>query len=120
VYRPETDFGHHCTFMALTTWSQPQPVSSDINPSLPLRAAIMSGSSATCLYKVLGVSLNATASELMAAHRNLAPLSHSDRLTNRFDIEKAEGETKMKAINHANDILSDPAKRAVRREVSSR
>ena len=68
--------------------------------------------SGSCFYKVPGVSKNATALELKTAHRNFALLVHPDRLVNSSDAEKSEGEAKMKAINHANDILGDPTKRA--------
>jgi hypothetical protein len=108
-----------------TTWSrsQPQPFSQlkNLSPKANLRSkisllyhqiAVMSEPPGDCLYDILGVSKSATASELETAHRKLALLVHPDRLFESSDAEKSEGEAQMKAINHANDILGDPTKRA--------
>jgi curved DNA-binding protein len=58
-------------------------------------------------YKVLGVSRNATEDEIKKAYRKLAMKYHPDR--NPGD---KEAEDKFKDINEANEVLSDPKKRA--------
>jgi curved DNA-binding protein len=57
-------------------------------------------------YKILGVSKTATASEIKAAYRKLARKHHPDVNPNNKDAED-----KFKAINEANEVLSDPEKR---------
>jgi curved DNA-binding protein len=58
-------------------------------------------------YKVLGVSRKATEDEIKKAYRKLAMKYHPDR--NPGD---KEAEDKFKDINEANEVLSDPKKRA--------
>jgi curved DNA-binding protein len=58
-------------------------------------------------YKVLGVSRNATADEIKKAYRKLAMKYHPDR-----NPGKKEAEDRFKDINEANEVLSDPQKRA--------
>ncbi len=58
-------------------------------------------------YNVLGVSRNATEDEIKKAYRKLAMKYHPDR--NPGD---KEAEDKFKDINEANEVLSDPKKRA--------
>ena len=58
-------------------------------------------------YSVLGVDRKATAEEIKKAYRKLARQYHPDR--NSGD---ARAEARFKEINEANDILSDPEKRA--------
>ena len=57
-------------------------------------------------YKVLGISPGADQKEVKNAYRNLALKYHPDR--NQDDAEAAE---KMKAVNEAYAVLSDPQKR---------
>ncbi len=58
-------------------------------------------------YSVLGVDRKATAAEIKKAYRKLARQYHPDR--NPGD---AKAEARFKEINEANDLLSDPDKRA--------
>ncbi len=65
-------------------------------------------------YKVLGVDKKATTDEIKQAYRKLAMKYHPDR--NPGD-KKAE--EKFKEINEANEVLSDPEKRARYEQLSS-
>jgi len=57
-------------------------------------------------YETLGVSKTATADEIRSAYRKLARKYHPDVAKN-----KKEGEEKIKEINEAYEVLSDPEKR---------
>jgi len=57
-------------------------------------------------YETLGVNKTATADEIRSAYRKLARKYHPDVAKN-----KKEGEEKIKAINEAYEVLSDPEKR---------
>ncbi|MGM0579562.1 MAG: DnaJ C-terminal domain-containing protein [Bacteroidota bacterium] len=57
-------------------------------------------------YKVLGLPKTATKNEIKAAYRKLARKNHPDLNPNNKEAEK-----KFKAINEANEVLSDPEKR---------
>jgi curved DNA-binding protein len=57
-------------------------------------------------YKILGLSKTATKNEIKAAYRKLARKHHPDLNPNNKEAEK-----KFKAINEANEVLSDPEKR---------
>ena len=61
------------------------------------------------LYKILGVTNDAEDVVIKAAYRALAQRYHPDK----FDGPKAEAERKMRDINYAYSILSDPGKRMV-------
>ena len=56
-------------------------------------------------YKTLGVSKNASADEIRKAYRKLARQYHPD--VNK----KPEAERRVKEVNEANEVLSDPEKR---------
>jgi len=58
-------------------------------------------------YEVLGVKPNASAAEIRKAYRKLAKEFHPD-----LNPGKPAAEARFKAISAANDILSDPEKRA--------
>jgi len=58
-------------------------------------------------YKILGVKTNASAEEIRAAYRKLAKLHHPD-----LNPGNKTAEEKFKEISAANDLLSDPEKRA--------
>ena len=57
-------------------------------------------------YETLGVSKAATADEIRSAYRKLARKYHPD-----VAKDKKEGEEKIKEINEAYEVLSDPEKR---------
>jgi len=58
-------------------------------------------------YKILGVERNATPEEIKKAFRKLALKYHPDR-----NKGNKEAEEKFKDLNEANEVLSDPQKRA--------
>jgi molecular chaperone DnaJ len=58
-------------------------------------------------YTVLGVDKKATAAEIKKAYRKLARQYHPDR-----NPEDEKAEERFKEISEANDVLSDPEKRA--------
>lgn len=59
-------------------------------------------------YELLGVSKNASDSDIKKAYRNLAREHHPDMVK---DSDKASAEKKFKEINEAYQVLSDPQKR---------
>lgn len=59
-------------------------------------------------YTILGISKNASESDIKKAYRALAMKWHPDKNPNN----KEEAEQKFKEISEANDVLSDPEKRA--------
>lgn len=58
-------------------------------------------------YEVLGLQKGATEAEIKSAYRRLAKKYHPD-----LNPDNPEAEAKFKEVNEANDILSDPDKRA--------
>src|ERR1700752_1077753 len=67
----------------------------------------MSGSTMDDPYKILGVRRDDSDETIRAAYRKLAKRYHPD-----LNPNKPEALDRFKAINAANDILSDPEKRA--------
>ena len=58
-------------------------------------------------YEVLGIQKGASEADIKAAYRKLAKKYHPD-----LNPDDPEAEAKFKEINEANDVLSDPQKRA--------
>ncbi|KAI3712819.1 hypothetical protein L1987_71385 [Smallanthus sonchifolius] len=95
--------------------SLPSPTSPNLrspHPS-PISATVYSTGETTCfapsisppsLYRILGISTEATGSEIKTAYRRLARTSHPD-------VKDSSGEEFMK-IHDAYSTLSDPDKRA--------
>src|SRR5271168_470985 len=67
----------------------------------------MSGSTMDDPYKILGVRRDDSDKTIRAAYRKLAKRHHPD-----LNPDNAEALNRFKAINAANEILSDPDKRA--------
>ena len=70
-----------------------------------------SNSRDTKLYDTLGISRDASETEIKKAYRKLAMKYHPDRIKTSDEKTKAESEEKFKEISHANEILSNPEKR---------
>lgn len=58
-------------------------------------------------YQILGLKRDATEAEIRTAYRKLAKRHHPD-----LNPGKPEAAERFKQINAANDLLSDPEKRA--------
>jgi curved DNA-binding protein len=65
-------------------------------------------------YKTLDVSRDATAEEIKKAFRRLARKYHPDV------SKETDAEQKMKEVNEANAVLSDPEKRAAYDQLGTR
>jgi len=63
------------------------------------------------LYRILGVSKNASDDEIKKAFRKLSLKYHPDRQGGKSEKEKKEAEEKMKEISAAWTVLSDPEKK---------
>lgn len=64
-------------------------------------------------YEVLGVSKNASESEIKKAYRKAAMKYHPDKYASSSDAEKKDAEEKFKEINEAYEVLSDPQKKSI-------
>lgn len=62
-------------------------------------------------YKILGVDKNASKEDIKKAFKKASLKYHPDRLVNKSEKEKEEGEAKFKEINEAYAVLSDPDKK---------
>lgn len=63
------------------------------------------------LYSILGLSKDASDSDIKRSYRKLALKYHPDRQGDKSDKEKKEAEEKFKDISFAYSILSDPQKK---------
>ena len=70
-------------------------------------SSIKRGSKVEDLYQILGVPRDASQADIKTAYRKLTKQYHPDN-----NIGNAEAEATYKKINAANDVLSDPEKRA--------
>lgn len=64
-------------------------------------------------YDVLELQRNATADEIKKAYRKLAKKYHPDLYTNSPESEKKAAEERIKEINQAYSVLSDPQKKQI-------
>lgn len=64
----------------------------------------------TCFYKVLGVSKDASSSDIARAYKKMARTYHPDKLP---ADQRETGTQKMKEINEAHAVLNDPEKRKI-------
>lgn len=62
-------------------------------------------------YELLGLSKNASESDIKKAFRKAAMKYHPDKMANESDKKKKEAEEKFKELNEAYQILSDPEKK---------
>ena len=62
-------------------------------------------------YEILGISCNASTNQIGKAHRKLAAKFHPDQFIWATDEYRAEIEEKMRRINEAHDVLSNPEKK---------
>jgi DnaJ family protein C protein 7 len=63
------------------------------------------------LYKILGVSRDATENEVKKAYRKMALKYHPDRQSKNSEEDKTKAEALFRDVNLANEILSDAQKR---------
>lgn len=63
------------------------------------------------LYKILGLTKDASDEDIKKAFRKLAVQYHPDKNVGKSDAEKKEAEEKFKEINEAYSVLSDPKKK---------
>lgn len=63
-------------------------------------------------YEILGIAPNASLDQIRTAYRALAKQLHPDRLRHAAVDARRESEERLKSINAAYGILSDPARRA--------
>lgn len=63
-------------------------------------------------YKILGLDNNASQDDIKKAFRKLSKEYHPDRFVNETEEKRKEAEERFKDINEANQVLSDPQKKA--------
>ncbi len=64
-------------------------------------------------YDILELQQNASQNEVKAAYRKLAKKYHPDLYTNAPEAEKKKAEARIKEINQAYSVLSDPQKKQI-------
>lgn len=62
-------------------------------------------------YEILGVKKGASDDEIKKAYRKLVAKWHPDKWVNGTEAEKKNAEERIKEVNEANSVLSDPEKR---------
>ncbi len=69
-------------------------------------------------YDILGLSPDASESDIKKAHRRKAKQYHPDRFTDASDEEKAQAEQKIREINKAKEILLERTKKGCKGEAA--
>ncbi|KAJ3079224.1 hypothetical protein HK102_003942, partial [Quaeritorhiza haematococci] len=88
-----------------------KPNDAEINRALQSAQKLLKESKRKDYYKILGVSRDASDSEIKKAYRKLALVYHPDKQASLPEEERAVAETKFKEIGEAYGVLSDPRKK---------
>lgn len=80
--------------------------------SIPRVRQLIKIASTKDFYKVLGVTRASSAAEIKKAYRTLTLRNHPDKLAHKGEQERKIAEAKIKELNEAYDVLSDPAKKS--------
>lgn len=103
---------HDEAVIALEEASKKKPRDSRLQDALKAAHKAKQAASNPDYYGLLGVPKDATDKQIKTAYRRLAQKFHPDKLQDATAEQKRTAELKMGQINRANDVLSDPKRRA--------